>query len=151
MAVRLRSIGSGKSRRRRDGDILSAMSTFEDRVRPSRRPGQTVGATMPADESFIAIHAAAPPKAALGAPCNGCGVCCAALPCPLSRLLLGHRHGACPALTWEGAARRYVCGMVTQPARFLRWLPRRWSAFAGRRCARWIAAGRGCDSVIEVL
>lgn len=112
---------------------------------------QGVGVSMASDESFIAIHAAAPPKAALGAPCNGCGVCCAALPCPLSRLLLGHRRGACPALTWDDAARRYVCGMVTQPARHLRWLPWRWNAFAGRRCARWIAAGRGCDSVIEVL
>lgn len=106
---------------------------------------------MPASESFIAIHAAAPPKPAPGAPCNGCGVCCAALPCPLSRLLLGHRRGACPALQWLAAERRYVCGMVTDPAGFLPWLPPRWSAFAGRRCARWIAAGAGCDCDIEPL
>ena len=106
---------------------------------------------MPADESFIAIHTAAPRKPSLGASCNGCGVCCAAEPCPVSRLLLSHHRGTCPALQWHGSERRYFCGMVTAPARFLRWLPQRWSAFAGRRCARWIALGSGCDSDIEAL
>lgn len=106
---------------------------------------------MAPNETFIAIHPAAPPKPALGAPCNGCGVCCAALPCPLSRLLLGHRVGACPALHWSERQHRYECGMVTKPASFLRWLPPRWNAFAGRRCARWIAAGIGCDADIEPL
>ena len=107
--------------------------------------------TMSADESFIAIHPAAPPKPALGAPCNGCGVCCAAQPCPVSQLLLGHRTGACPALQWRESERRYFCGMVLAPANFLRWLPQSWSAFCGRRFARWIAAGIGCDSDIEAL
>jgi hypothetical protein len=106
---------------------------------------------MPADDSFITIHPAAPPKASVGQPCNGCGVCCAAEPCPVSRLLLGHRSGACPALEWREAERRYFCGMVTAPARFLRWLPQRCGAFCGRRFARWIAAGIGCDSDIETL
>ena len=45
--------------------------------------------------------------------------------------------------------RRYVCGMITRPADFLRWLPARWEAAAGRRFARWVAAGSGCDSDIE--
>ena len=106
---------------------------------------------MSADESFIAIHPAAPPKPALGAPCNGCGVCCAALPCPVSRLLLGHRTGGCPALQWRDSDRRYVCGMVVIPARFLHWLPQCGNAFAGRRFRRWIAAGSGCDFAAEVL
>jgi hypothetical protein len=106
---------------------------------------------MPPEQLFIKIHPAAPSKPALGAPCNGCGVCCAALPCPLSRLLLGHRTGSCPALQWREAGQRYVCGMVLAPATFLGWLPRRCNAFAARRCARWIAAGIGCDSDIEPL
>ena len=104
---------------------------------------------MATESSFIAIHAAAPPKPAPGAPCNGCGVCCAAKPCPLSKLLLGHHGGACPALQWRTADARYVCGMATEPARYLDWLPKSLDAFAARRCARWIAAGRGCDSTIE--
>jgi len=36
----------------------------------------------------IAIHAAAPAKPALGEPCNGCGVCCAAEPCPVGMFAL---------------------------------------------------------------
>jgi hypothetical protein len=104
---------------------------------------------MKAGESSISIHAAAPAKPSPGAPCNGCGVCCAALPCPVSRLLLGHRAGACPALQWHAANARYACGMATEPARYLHWLPKSLGAFAARLCARWIAAGRGCDSTIE--
>jgi hypothetical protein len=115
----------------------------------TRAPG--VLPAMPADESFITIHLAAPPKPSLGAPCNGCGVCCAAQPCPVSRLLLGHRTGACPALQWRESEHRYFCGMAIAPANFLRWLPQGWSAFCGRRFARWIAAGIGCDSDIEPL
>lgn len=106
---------------------------------------------MPTDDAYIAIHREAPPKPALGTACNGCGVCCAALPCPVSHLLLGHRRGACPALLWLATEQRYRCGMVMAPSNHLRWLARRWSAFIGRHCARWIAAGIGCDSDIETL
>lgn len=87
----------------------------------------------------IAIHAAAPAKPALGAACNGCGVCCLSEPCPLGMLLSRRRTGPCSALRWAEAARRYECGAV-----------------AGRRgpwavlARRWIAAGRGCDSDAEV-
>lgn len=89
----------------------------------------------------IALHAAAPPKPAVGAPCNGCGVCCAIAPCPLSRLLLGHRAGKCPALIWQES--RYGCGLVVAPTGCARWLPRRF-------VLRWIAAGSGCDCAAEV-
>lgn len=40
----------------------------------------------------------------------------------------------------------YRCGMLTQPAQYLRWLPLRWQAWFARRVRRWIAAGVGCDS-----
>lgn len=100
--------------------------------------------------AFIAIHRTAPPKPARDAACNGCGVCCAALPCPVSRLLLGHRRGTCPALYWQEDAGRYACGMVLTPESYLHWLPARCSAFAGRRFRRWIAAGSGCDADIEI-
>lgn len=84
----------------------------------------------------IELHAAAPPKPAAGAPCNGCGVCCAIAPCPLSHFLLGHRRGPCPALTWQSD--RYVCGLVVAPKGWVRWLPR-------RLVLRWIGVGCGCD------
>ena len=85
----------------------------------------------------IEIHADAPPKPALGAPCNGCGVCCLAEPCPLGALLSRRFTGACVALRWEGT--RYVCGALTaQPEGLRGWLVQ-----------RWIAAGAGCDCSLE--
>lgn len=94
-------------------------------------------------EQSVALHAAAPHKPAVGAPCNGCGVCCSIAPCPLSRVLLGHRRGACPVLEWAGE--RYVCGLVAAPAMHLRWLPDTLAPLAARLARRWIAAGSGCD------
>lgn len=84
----------------------------------------------------VALHAAAPDKPAPGEACNGCGICCAIAPCPLSRFLLGHRSGPCPALRW--AKTRYVCGLILAPTGPARWLPR-------RLVLRWIAADCGCD------
>jgi hypothetical protein len=84
----------------------------------------------------IELHAAAPAKPPVGAPCNGCGICCAIAPCPLSRFLLGHREGRCPALVWQQD--RYVCGLVVAPSGIARWLPR-------RLVLRWIGADCGCD------
>jgi hypothetical protein len=76
----------------------------------------------------ILIHPQAPPKPAPGRPCNGCGVCCAAEPCPVGMLLSLKRRGACRALRWDGT--RYRCGAMLRAP----WL------------ARWISAGSGCDS-----
>lgn len=96
----------------------------------------------------IALCREAPKKPAWGAPCNGCGVCCAGWPCPLSRLLFGHRQGACPALVWREG--RYHCGLLRTPRRHLRWLPAGGEAMARRLIRRWIGAGRGCDCDAEV-
>lgn len=97
---------------------------------------------------MIALYSKAPEKPRWGAPCNGCGVCCAAWPCPLSRFSLGHRAGPCPALVWGEA--RYHCGLVLAPRRYWRWLPAWGESFARRLIRRWIAAGRGCDCDAEV-
>lgn len=102
-----------------------------------------------AGQIHIALQLAAPPKPAVGAACNGCGVCCSIAPCPLSRGLLGHRAGACPALVWQGEARRYACGLVVAPADHLSWLPQRLAKLAGFLARRWIAAGAGCDCDAE--
>ena len=90
----------------------------------------------------IHLQPSAPAKPEPGLPCNGCGVCCAAEPCPLGRLLSRRSEGACVALGWQPAEGRYRCGVLAEPGRWLRWLP----AAAGRAlAARWIAAGGGCD------
>ena len=93
----------------------------------------------------IYLHVDAPAKPATGAACNGCGLCCAAAPCPMGALLSRRLTGACAALEWDATARRYHCGVITAPRRWLPWLPAAW----GRRLAlRWIAASIGCDATL---
>ena len=77
----------------------------------------------------------APVKPAFGAPCNGCGLCCLAEPCPAGVLASGRRHGACAALRWDAGGRRYRCGVVDAAPGPL-----------ARLARRWIAAGSGCDA-----
>jgi len=111
----------------------------------------------------ILIHVEAPPKPVPGAPCNGCGVCCLAEPCPLGVVLSGRRHGACKALRWNEASAIYRCGAISEPADVLKQaLPKPLCGLAaaavsvvapvlGRLARRWIAAGVGCDSTLEPL
>lgn len=84
----------------------------------------------------IRIESAAPPKPALGAACNGCGVCCLVEPCPLGMVWSRSRRGACSALVWDGAAGHYRCGVLV---RAQVWRP------LARLVQRWIGAGQGCD------
>ena len=95
----------------------------------------------------IHLHLAAPPKPAPGAPCNGCGLCCAAQPCPLGMWLSRRMQGACVALQWVDAHGHYRCGALQAPEVHLPWLPRAWARALVRR---WIAAQRGCDSDLQV-
>jgi hypothetical protein len=82
----------------------------------------------------------APPQPAPGQPCNGCGVCCAAEPCPLGVLLSRRRRGPCRALQWDEAQARYRCGALADAA------PGTWREKLARR---WIAAGVGCDCTLQ--
>jgi len=104
---------------------------------------------MATDRRIVLIQPAAPAKPALGAPCNGCGLCCLAEPCPLGMLLSRRRTGACVALRWSEAAQRYHCGAVADPGGVTGW---RWSwALRGfsALARRWIAAGAGCDADLQ--
>jgi len=106
--------------------------------------------------SIIEIHPEAPPKPALGQPCNGCGLCCLSEPCPIGVLVSRKRRGRCDALRWCAEERRYVCDMLSTPWRHLG-AARPWANDAARRrnrllarlCRRWIAAGIGCDADLE--
>ncbi|WP_245951624.1 hypothetical protein [Paracidovorax anthurii] len=103
------------------------------------------------EERVVFWHRDAPAQPALGSPCNGCGLCCLAEPCPLGMIVSRRRSGACVALRWSPAPQpqeggRYVCGMVEDPAGVTGWR----SAWALRwlraLSLRWIAAGQGCDA-----
>lgn len=91
----------------------------------------------------IYLHALGPAKPALGMACNGCGLCCAAEPCPLGMLLSRRRSGTCAALRWSSGERRYLCGALARPSDWLPWLPETW---VRRLVRRWIAAGVACDA-----
>ncbi len=92
-----------------------------------------------ARHQLIHIHPEAPAKPAFGQPCNGCGVCCLAEPCPIGIVVSRKTRGACAALVWSEDQRRYHCGLLTRP--HLRWLQ--------PLLRRWISAGSGCDATLE--
>jgi hypothetical protein len=94
----------------------------------------------------ILLHPLAPAKPAVGKACNGCGVCCAAEPCPVGMLLSRRVTGPCVALEWNAALSVYRCGAVTQRLpRLPRWLAAGWQKLS----LRWISAGSGCDCSLQ--
>ena len=107
----------------------------------------------------IHIHVQAPAKPVEGDACNGCGVCCLTQPCPLGIVLSGARTGACTALRWRDDTARYLCGALAEPEavvqsrlpKGLAWLTKPLSAMLPRLAHRWIAAGMGCDSSLQLL
>jgi len=100
--------------------------------------------------TVIWLRQQAPVKPEAGQACNGCGVCCAAEPCPVAQFFLWQRRGSCRALQWDPGQNLYRCGMLTQPAHYLFWLPKSWQGWFARRMRRWIAAGTACDSDASV-
>jgi hypothetical protein len=103
-----------------------------------------------ADWQVVQVHRGAPPKPELGKVCNGCGVCCLAEPCPLGVLVSRRRHGACDALRWDAQLSLYRCGMVSDPGAVMgpRW--RFLAPLLQRLARRWISAGTGCDSSLQI-
>ncbi|MDR2637488.1 MAG: hypothetical protein LBB55_04045 [Zoogloeaceae bacterium] len=106
-------------------------------------------------------HVGAPEKPPVGAPCNGCGLCCLSGPCPLGMLLSRRFSGACALLSWHAAQRRYVCGALarwqddmgnpmSKPGDATR-KARGWRRLMYKLARRWIAAGIGCDADLQYI
>jgi hypothetical protein len=102
------------------------------------------------NNQIIWLHPEAPSKPQLGDACNGCGVCCAASPCPVSRIFLWQWRGACRALEWHAQESHYRCGMLMRPAHYVFLLPALLEAKFSRLIRRWIAAGTACDSAVDI-
>lgn len=113
---------------------------------------------MPTHFQVIHIHPEAPLKPSVGAPCNGCGVCCLAEPCPAGMLISRKRRGACDALVWFEASDtgpgRYQCGLMLRAAgpngpgwREVPLWRRVWLAWV----RRLISAGSGCDASLDLV
>lgn len=106
-------------------------------------------APAPDRPAVVWLHAEAPAKPAEGTPCNGCGLCCLAEPCPLGMWVSRRRTGACAALRWSAADQRYWCGMVADPGEVTGWT-HPWAVRALSALARrWIASGAGCDARLQ--
>ena len=101
-------------------------------------------------QRIVHIQAAAPPKPPENAPCNGCGVCCLAEPCPIGAVLSGRRDGACTALRWSPDAGCYRCGLLTETRAVLPGIIAWAHPVVARLGRRWISAGSGCDCSLEV-
>ena len=99
----------------------------------------------------IHLHRDAPPKPPTGDACNGCGLCCAAEPCPLGIVVSRRRHGRCAALQWQADPPRYVCGLLADPRRHLPAAAGFAAPWLRALAARGISAGSGCDADIDTL
>lgn len=87
-------------------------------------------------------------KPAIGAPCNGCGLCCKATVCGAGSVLMGlvkefgqRAPGPCPALLQEGDG--YTCGIMNRPHNYL--LSQRGPTVLRKAVGVLIGAGSGCD------
>ena len=84
--------------------------------------------------------------------CTGCGKCCQEEVCVIGMMTMNlpNDTGPCPALEWNGA--RYLCGIVTNPAKHMDWI-----ADKPKEMIEWwqgyvkgiFCFGIGCDSDID--
>lgn len=114
---------------------------------------------MSSTQHTIPIHPLAPPKVPEGQACNGCGICCLFEPCPIGILLSRRRSGSCIAVRWDDPSARYRCGAIIDARPLLihtlprgtRWLALLLAPMLRYMGPRWIAAGTGCDSRLQVM
>jgi hypothetical protein len=94
------------------------------------------------DNSFSLL----PTKPAVGAPCTGCGLCCAQAVCRVGQQYLpGGPHAApCPAL--EYADGRLWCGLVRRPHHYLGLSFRAADSVLRPLFAALLGIAQGCDS-----
>ncbi|VWX61244.1 conserved hypothetical protein [Burkholderiales bacterium 8X] len=98
----------------------------------------------------ILLRVEAPAKPSVGESCNGCGICCTSEPCPVGMLFSRRASGPCAVLEFSEEEGRYRCGLVTDSAKWLPKILRGAAPWMSKAALRFVAAGRGCDSSVEV-
>jgi len=83
-----------------------------------------------------------PAKPAYGDPCNGCGVCCLAVQCPISIALFGDAE-ICPALVEAGNA--LACGLMIDTKAHVPEITDWGGATLTETFSLLIGSGIGCD------
>lgn len=102
-----------------------------------------------ANEQALADHLLSiglPAKPAYGQPCNGCGMCCIAVQCPISIALFGDSD-VCPALTEAGNA--LACGLMIDTGAYVPDMTRWGGKVLTEAFALMIGSGIGCDGLLE--
>ena len=59
------------------------------------------------------------------------------------------RRGTCAALLWDEPCRRYQCGMISAPGRFVPLTGARMAAWMARLARHLISANQGCDADLQ--
>jgi hypothetical protein len=87
-------------------------------------------------------------KPPIGAPCNGCGLCCLMEVCSSGAVMLGFTSqwgervpGPCPALVEDGE--KLVCGILQRPEHYVR--PGRGPKALRDAMSLLLGVGLGCD------
>jgi hypothetical protein len=86
---------------------------------------------------------AAPTKPLYGSPCNGCGLCCIEVQCPLSEAIFGLLP-YCPALE-DKPEGGFGCGLASSPERYIQVAPKL-QPIVREAFFLLIGAGAGCDA-----
>ena len=109
----------------------------------------------------IELVAGAPKKPRPGDTCNGCGICCSAILCPIARARFLKESGPCAFLQWR--KNRYVCILIHRPfslfpkpiRRFFDGLPKRFRRFfyrfLKRKISNYLNIAHACDCTILEL
>ena len=82
------------------------------------------------------------PKPAYGSPCNGCGRCCEAKACELSKAIWA--ADVCPAI--ERTPDGHRCGLMTRPVHYVTKLRRHGTAKLAAAARLILRSGLGCDA-----
>ena len=92
----------------------------------------------------------APPKPPVGNKCNGCGICCASILCPIARVRFLKESGPCAFLKWR--KERYFYALISRPFLLLpKTLRRFFYNFLKRKIAAYLNISKGCDCTILEL